>query len=159
MAERRLHPRQRVWRTILTPVFTRSVDGAFAGDDESGDIKGVDEGRGPHLLGALPTGLDLGIIVWVPGAFEHTVLLQQQVDALLEEDGSAEEGSLGDNKDAAVFGGGALVDGRLNSLGVQGFAIADGPEVGDDVALGAVGGVGVALGGGFGNLRRSRSGA
>ena len=84
-------------RAILTPVFARSIDGTLAGDDESSNVEGVDECRGPHLLGSLPTGLHLGIIVGVAGAFEDAVLLQQQVHTLLEEDGAAEKSPLGND--------------------------------------------------------------
>src|ERR1017187_5420639 len=139
---------------VLQPVFARSIDRPFSGDDEAGDIEGVDEGRGPHLLGALPARLHLRVVVGVGGALQHGVLFQQQVHALLQEDGAAQKCALGDHEDAAFAAGGTLVDGRLYGLGVQCFAVAHRAKVGDDIAHGAARGVGVARGGCGGYLRR-----
>ena len=46
---------------------------------EAGDALGVDASRDAHLLGTLPAGLDLRVVVDVGAALQNAVLLHQQV--------------------------------------------------------------------------------
>jgi len=123
------------------PVFARTVDGAFARDLEIGEAFGVDERGRPWLFGALPSGADERVIVDVGGALQDAVLFDEQIYALLQEDGARKEGAFGDDEDAAA-GLRALVDGGLNGFGVDGGTVGHGAEVGDEVTAGRFGRLG-----------------
>ncbi len=107
----------------LPPAFAVAVDGACAGDGDVLRVGGADQRL---RAGGAELGL-LGIVSVVGGAEEGCIFGEVEGDVALQHDGAGEEGSAGEFDGAAS--GGAIVDGRLDGLGVLGGA----------VGLGAVG--------------------
>lgn len=82
---------------VLLPDFAGAVDRACAGEGEVGEAVGVQEGGGASAFEAAGEFGECGVVVDVGGAFEDGVLFDEDVDALLEEEGSGEEGAFGDD--------------------------------------------------------------
>ena len=111
-----------------------AVDRAFAGDRHVFQTDKVEKRRGPVALDAFPARIDRREVPQHDRAFEDGILFDEQVHALLEEEGAAQERARRHDDDATAVGR-APVDDGLERLGVDGRAVADRAMIGDDVAF------------------------
>ena len=100
------------------PTFAVSVDGSFSGNGEIGGVGGADEGL---VAGGAKLG-DGGIVSVIGGAEEGGTFVEMEVDVALEDDGSADVGTSGEEDCASSFEF-AGVNCGLNRVGILGDAI------------------------------------
>lgn len=107
-----------------------AVDSALSGDGEAITMVSVDYRREVVDGAPLHAGGHRGEVADFVGPQEDGAVEKVQVGARFEEEGSGAEASLRNHDDPAS-GRCRRVDGGLDDRGIQGGAVADGPEGGD----------------------------